>query len=124
MSMGTGVYIPPMMLPSAMQHMNAQHLAGYSPMAVGMGMRMQMGLGCGPAQFPTSLMSGTAAPPGIAEARLNMLGFPGQALLMSMSGSSFVSLAGKFYSQSVQAPAVSQAAAVPLCTSKDSNPTH
>ncbi|XWS76742.1 hypothetical protein CRYUN_Cryun01aG0203900 [Craigia yunnanensis] len=123
MSMGTGVYMPPMMLPSAMQHMNAQHLAGYSPMAVGMGMRMQMGLGYGPAQFPISLMSGAAALPGITEARLNMLGFPGQALLMSMSGSPFVSLAGKFSSQSVQAPAVSQAAAVPLSTSKDSNPT-
>ncbi|XWS46368.1 hypothetical protein CRYUN_Cryun14cG0059500 [Craigia yunnanensis] len=133
MSMETGVYMPPMMLPSTMQHINAQNLVGYSPMAVGMGIRMQMGLGCSPAQFPTSLMSGTAALPGITEARLNMLGFPGQMLLMSMSRSPFVSLAGRFSSPSVQAPGVSQdaaaaqvelpGAAVPLSTSKDSNPT-
>ncbi|XWS36011.1 hypothetical protein CRYUN_Cryun20dG0045300 [Craigia yunnanensis] len=136
MSMGTGFYMPPMMLPSTMQHINAQHLSGYYPMAVGMGMRMQMGLGCSQAQFPTSLISGTAALPGIMEARLNMLGFPGQVLLMTMSRSPFVSLAGRFSPSSVQAPGVSQAAAaaaaqvevpgaaVPLSTSKDSNPTH
>ncbi|XVF72853.1 hypothetical protein PTKIN_Ptkin12aG0154000 [Pterospermum kingtungense] len=115
MSMGTGVYMPPMML----QHMNAPHLGGYSPMGVGMGMRsMQMGLG----QFPsTSLMSGAAA----------LSGFPGQVLLMSMARSPFLSLAGRFSSQLVQTPGVSQAAPAaaasqlkPSATSKDSNPTH
>ncbi|KAK6260422.1 Myc-type [Theobroma cacao] len=136
MSMGTGAYMPPMMLPTVMQQINAQHLAGYSPMTVGMGMRMQMGLGCSPAQFPTTLLlSGTAAAlPGITtEARLNMLGFPGQVLLMSMSSSPFVSMAGRFSPQSVQAPAgVSQppaaqvglpGAAISLSTPKGSNPT-
>ncbi|KAL4310641.1 hypothetical protein GQ457_01G054520 [Hibiscus cannabinus] len=98
MSMGNGVYMPPMMfpLPSAMQH-----LGGYSPMAVGMGMGMgmQMGLGCGvPPHFPTSLMP---------EATLNML--------RSMSPSPFVSSASGFTfpPQSVLPPGagVSQSAA-------------
>ncbi|XP_022757709.1 transcription factor PIF3-like [Durio zibethinus] len=135
MSMGTRVYTPSMMLPSAMQHINAQHLGGFSPMAVGMGMGMQMGLGCGPAQFPTSLISraGAGALPGIAEARLNMLGLPGQVLLMSMPRSPFVSLAGTFSPQSFQIPGVSQAdavqvkipvATVPQSTSKVSDPAH
>ncbi|XVF33008.1 hypothetical protein REPUB_Repub17cG0131400 [Reevesia pubescens] len=135
MSMGTGVYMPPnpMMLPSAMQHINAQHLG------VGMGMRMQMGLGCGlAAQFPTSLMPGSAATlPGITEARLNMLGFPGQVSLMSMSRSPFASLGGRFSPQSVQAPGAGPSQSAPAAqvelpvaaccsqsTSKDSNPTH
>lgn len=141
MSIGNGVYMPPMMfpLPTAMQHINAQHLGGYSPMALGMGMRMQMGLGCGaPPQFPTSLMTGAPAVPGNPEARLNMLGFPDQMFLRSMSHSPFVSLAASFTPQSVQPPAavVSQSAAPPaaqvdlpgganpLSTSKDSYPTH
>ncbi|XVE77386.1 hypothetical protein DITRI_Ditri13aG0058300 [Diplodiscus trichospermus] len=127
MSMGSGIYMPPMMLPSAMQHINTQNLAGYSPMATGMGTRMHMGLGCSPAQF-----SGAAALPGITQARLNMLGFPGQVLLMSTSRSPFVSSAGRFSPPWVQAPGVCQAAAlqveqpgvsVSLSTSKDSNPT-
>ncbi|KAK8269275.1 hypothetical protein V6Z12_D11G118700 [Gossypium hirsutum] len=118
MSMGTaGVYMPPMMLPaSSMQHINARQLGGYSPMAMGMG--MQMGLGCTTAtQFPsvTSLM------PGIMQARFNMLGLPRQVLLMSRSP--FASLAATFPPQSVRTSSVSQAlAAVPLTTSKDSNP--
>ncbi|KAK8636150.1 hypothetical protein V6N13_004858 [Hibiscus sabdariffa] len=109
MSMGNGVYMPPMMFPSpsTLQHINAQHLGGYSPMAVGMGMGMQMGLGCGaPPQFPTSLMPGAAPLTGIPEATLNMLG------LRSMSHSPFVSSAGSFIPQLVQAPGagVSQSA--------------
>ncbi|MED6192665.1 ATP-dependent DNA helicase pif3 [Stylosanthes scabra] len=43
MSMGTGLYMHPMMLPHGMQHMHAPHLATFSPMAYG----MQMGLGMG-----------------------------------------------------------------------------
>ncbi|XVE73553.1 hypothetical protein DITRI_Ditri11bG0127800 [Diplodiscus trichospermus] len=127
MSMRSGVYIPPapMMFPSAMQqHMNTLRLAGYSPNSVGMGWRMQMGLGCGPAQFPTSLMSGASALPC----------FPGQVLLMSMSRSPFVSLAARFSPQPVYASGGSPAAAaarvelpgavVPFPALKDSNPTH
>ncbi|XP_039030822.1 transcription factor PHYTOCHROME INTERACTING FACTOR-LIKE 15-like isoform X2 [Hibiscus syriacus] len=118
MSMGNGIYMPPMMFPSpwTMQHINAQHLGGYSPMAVGMGMRLQMGVGCGATpQFSTSLMPGTAPITGIPEATLNMLG---------LRRSSFVSSAGSFIPQSVQ----SQSAATRV-TQVDhipggSNPTH
>ncbi|KAK9015743.1 hypothetical protein V6N11_006837 [Hibiscus sabdariffa] len=128
MSMGNGVYMPPMMfpLPSAMQHINAQHLGGYSPMAVGMGMGMgmQMGLGCGaPPQFPTSLMPGAPPLPGIPEATLNML--------RSMSPSPFVSSAASFSfpPQSVLPPGagVSQSAAAAeeqVYLPGGANPTH
>ncbi|KAL4385454.1 hypothetical protein GQ457_15G020520 [Hibiscus cannabinus] len=116
MSMGNGVYMPPMMFPSpsTLQHINAQHLGGYSPMAVGMGMGMQMGLGCG----APPLMPG-AAP---LEATLNMLG------LRSMSHSPFVSSAGSFIPQLVQPPGagVSQSApakAAQLDLPGGSNPT-
>ncbi|GMI73689.1 phytochrome interacting factor 3-like 1 [Hibiscus trionum] len=126
MSMGNGVYMPPMMfpLPSTMQHINAQHLGGYSPMAVGMGMGMQMGLGCGaPPQFPTSLMPGAAPLPGIPEATLNML--------RSMSRSPFVPAAGSFTPQLVRPPGagVSQSAAAAVAAAQvdlqgGANPTH
>ncbi|KAK8498286.1 hypothetical protein V6N13_027439 [Hibiscus sabdariffa] len=120
MSMGNGVYMPPMMFlsPSTLQHINAQHLGGYSPMAVGMGMGMQMGLGCG----APPLMPGAAPLTGIPEATLNMLG------LRSMSHSPFVSPAGSFIPQLVQPPGagVSQSApakAAQLGLPGGSNPT-
>ncbi|KAK8495419.1 hypothetical protein V6N12_044393 [Hibiscus sabdariffa] len=130
MSIGNGVYMPPMMfpLPSAIQHINAQHLGGYSPMAVGMGLGMQMGLGCSaPPQFSTTLMPGAPPLPGIPEATLNML--------RSMSPSPFVSSAGSFtftpqlvlppgagVSQSAAAVAAAQEAQVDL--PGGANPTH
>ncbi|OMO64129.1 hypothetical protein CCACVL1_22018 [Corchorus capsularis] len=135
MSMGSGFFMPPnpMMLHTAMQHMNAQNLIGpYSPM----GMRMQMGMGMG---MSMGMGMGMGFPnlPGIREARLNnMVGFPGQVSLMSMSPSPFA--AARFCPQSVQAPApafhmpmqVEQFPvpgvapnAIPLSTSKDSNTT-
>ncbi|KAK8688332.1 hypothetical protein V6N13_087101 [Hibiscus sabdariffa] len=76
MSMGSsGVYIPPMMLPAAsMQHIHARvPLGGYSPMAVPM--QMAMGLGC---TSVSQLPSISSLMPGINQARLNMLGLPGQ----------------------------------------------
>lgn len=47
MSMGTGLYMPPMMLPAGMQHMHAPHMASFSPMGVGMHMGFGMGYGMG-----------------------------------------------------------------------------
>ncbi|GMI66682.1 hypothetical protein HRI_000337400 [Hibiscus trionum] len=119
MSMGrSGVYMPPMMLPAtSMQHINAPPLGGYSPLVV----PMQM------AQF-TSMSS---LMPAINQARLNMLGLPGQVLLTSMSPSRspFMSLAAARFPQlPIQIPAISRAnaaaAAVTLSTSMDSNRTH
>ncbi|XP_039008362.1 transcription factor APG-like [Hibiscus syriacus] len=123
MSMGlgsSGVYMPPIMLVSSMQHINAQPLGGcYSPMAVAMQM----------AQLPST----SSLIPAINQARLNMLGFSGQVLLTSMppSPSPLLSLAAARFAQlPVQTPAVSRAnaaaaaAAVTLSTSMDWSLTH
>ncbi|GKU90501.1 hypothetical protein SLEP1_g4489 [Rubroshorea leprosula] len=110
-SMRSGLFMPPLMLPMTMQQINTPYLA-YSPMVAGMDMRMQMGLGCCPIQFPTSSFSRATAPPGITEARLNMLGCPGQVLPMSISCSRLVFFPGgpsihsipKFDTSQVPAP--------------------
>ncbi|KAK1317366.1 Transcription factor PIF3 [Acorus calamus] len=47
MSMGSGLCMPPMMLPAGMQHMRGPHMAHFSPMGVGMGMGMGLGYGMG-----------------------------------------------------------------------------
>ncbi|XWS42273.1 hypothetical protein CRYUN_Cryun16bG0000800 [Craigia yunnanensis] len=44
MSMAAGLYMPPMMLPTGMQHIHAAHMAYFSPMGVGMGMGFEMPL--------------------------------------------------------------------------------
>lgn len=85
MSMGTGVCMPSMMLHPGiigMQqiHAVAPQMSHFPPMGIGMDMRMQMGVGWNPAQFPMPPIPGAAAVPGI-----QMPGFPGQQPLMSMS---------------------------------------
>ncbi|KAE8697970.1 putative Tetratricopeptide repeat-like superfamily protein [Hibiscus syriacus] len=118
MSMGSsGVYMPPMMLPSpSIQHINARPLGGcYSPMAVSMQM----------AQFPST----SSLIPAINQARLNMLGLSGQVLLPSMPPLRlpFVSLtAARFPQLPVQTPTVSPAssAAVTFSKSMEWNRTH
>ncbi|CAJ1871224.1 unnamed protein product [Sphenostylis stenocarpa] len=45
MSMGTGLYLPAMMLPPGIQHMHAAHMGPFSP--IGVGMQMRLGVGCG-----------------------------------------------------------------------------
>ncbi|XP_021620740.1 transcription factor PIF3 isoform X2 [Manihot esculenta] len=47
MSMGAGLYMPSMMLPPGMPHMQAAHMAQFSPVGIGMGMGMGMGFGMG-----------------------------------------------------------------------------
>ncbi|OIV95323.1 hypothetical protein TanjilG_07479 [Lupinus angustifolius] len=42
MSMGAGLYMPAMMLPMGMQHMQASHIAPFSPMAMQMGYGMRI----------------------------------------------------------------------------------
>ncbi|KHN14203.1 Transcription factor PIF3 [Glycine soja] len=44
MSMGSGLYVPAMMLPPGMQHMHAPHMGPFSPIGVGMQMRLGMGM--------------------------------------------------------------------------------
>ncbi|KAL7001620.1 ATP-dependent DNA helicase pif3 [Sarracenia purpurea var. burkii] len=45
MSMGAGMYMPPMMIPARMQHVHGAHMAHFPPMAVGMGMGIGFGMG-------------------------------------------------------------------------------
>lgn len=86
MSMGAGVCMPSMMLPTGIIGMQqiravAPQMSHFPPMGIGMGMRMQMGGGCKPAQFLMPPIPEATAVPGI-----QMPGFPGQPLPMSMLG--------------------------------------
>lgn len=102
MSMGAGLYMPPMMLPTGMQHMHAAHMARYSPIGVGMGMAMGYGLGLPDmnggssacpmvhlppihgAPFPGQQISGLSALQGMAGSNLQSLALLGQGLPMSI----------------------------------------
>jgi hypothetical protein len=93
MSMGSGLCIPPMMLPTMMQNIMCAppHLTHFSPM------------GCNPGQFPTSDL------PGITGTRFQMIGFP-----MSVSHPPFVPFVGMPSTQSVAAPGIHGAEPPPL----------
>jgi phytochrome-interacting factor 3 len=117
MSMGSGFYMPPMMLPTGMQHMGAPHMAHYSPMGIGMGMGMGLGMGYGMgipdmnvgssgypmiqvppmqgAHFPGPPISGHAAMHGMTGSNLQMFGLPGQGLPMSMPRAPLIPLSGE-----------------------------
>ncbi|XP_057502096.1 transcription factor PIF3-like isoform X2 [Actinidia eriantha] len=64
MSMGAGLYIPPMMLPLGMQHVQAAHMAHFSPIAVDVGLGMGMmdvnggSYGCPVTQVPGPALQG------------------------------------------------------------------
>jgi len=104
MSMGAGLYMPPMMLPAGMQHMHAPHMAPFSPVGVGMHMGYGMGYGVGMpdmnggslrfpmiqvpqmqgSHIPVAHMSGPTALHGMARSNLPGLGLPGQGHPMPM----------------------------------------
>lgn len=108
MSMGAGIYMPPMMLPAGMQHMHAAHMAHFSPMAVGMGMSFGMGMvdvnGGSPgypimqvppmqgAHFRGPPISGPSSLHGMAGSNSQMFGLTGQGHPMSMPGSPIIPL--------------------------------
>ncbi|XP_010271074.1 PREDICTED: transcription factor PIF3 isoform X2 [Nelumbo nucifera] len=152
MSMGSGLYMPPVMLPPGMQHVHAPHMAHFSPMGVGMGMGMSMGLGFGMGmvdmsggssgcpliqvppmhgtQFPTTPISGPASLPGMAGSGLQMFGLPGQGLPMSMPRAPFIPLSGGSSTIPVLAPDVSgvvtpikESSPASPSSSKDPEPT-
>lgn len=111
MSMGPGLYMPPMMLHPGMQQMHGPHLASFSPVGVG-GMQMGLGMGYGMnsgsarfpmfqmphmqgAHFPVLPLSGpNALHHGIARSNPQVLGFPGQGLTTPMPQAPVVSLSG------------------------------
>lgn len=98
MSMGAGLYVPPMMLHPGMQQMHTPHMAPFSPMGVGMQMGLGMGYGMNISgmnsgssrfptvqvpqmqgtQFPVLPMSGPTAFHGMARSNPQVYGFPGQ----------------------------------------------
>ncbi|TKY52362.1 Transcription factor PIF3 [Spatholobus suberectus] len=104
MSMGAGLYMPPMMLPAGMQHMHAPHMAPFSPMGVGMHMGFGMGYGMGMPDMnggssrfpmiqvpqmqgphiPVAHMSGPTALHGMARSNPPGFGLPGQGHPMPM----------------------------------------
>ncbi|KAK7392137.1 hypothetical protein VNO78_20567 [Psophocarpus tetragonolobus] len=104
MSMGAGLYMPPMMLPAGMQHMHASHMAPFSPMGVGMPMGYGMGYGMGMpdmnggssrfpmiqvpqiqgTHIPVAHMSGPTALHGMARSNPPGFGLPGQGHPMPM----------------------------------------
>lgn len=107
MSMGTGLCIPPMLLPPAMQHLQLSQMAHFPHLGMGLGYGMGVfdmnSTGSMPmspmpgAHFPCQMIPG-AAPQGIGIPGVNamqMFGVPGQAI--PSSGSTvppFTSLAG------------------------------
>ncbi|XP_004495812.1 transcription factor PIF3 isoform X2 [Cicer arietinum] len=104
MSMGAGLYMPPMMLPAGMQHMHAPHMAAFSPLGVGMHMGLGMGYGMGipdmnggssrfpmiqvpqmqGAHIPVAHMSGPSAIHGMARSNPQGFGLQGQGISMPM----------------------------------------
>ncbi|KAH0452196.1 hypothetical protein IEQ34_019495 [Dendrobium chrysotoxum] len=111
MSMGNGLFMPPMMLPAGMnfQHLRAPSISHFSPLGMGMGIGMGMGLGFGmgmidlngsPGLIPVPpLMHGTRFPcplvPGLAgfhrmpPSSIHSLGVPGQRPPLSVPHAPF-----------------------------------
>ncbi|PQM36350.1 bHLH transcription factor [Prunus yedoensis var. nudiflora] len=149
MSMGAGLYMPPMMFPAGMQHMHAPRMAHFSPMGLGMGMGMGLGMGFGMgmpdmnggssgypmlqvppmqgAHFPNSPMAGHTAFNGMIGSNLQMFGLPGQGVPMPMQRPPLVpSSGGPFMKSSVGLNAcgaggpMENAESAPVSGSKDS----
>ncbi|XP_022743074.1 transcription factor PIF3-like isoform X2 [Durio zibethinus] len=110
MSMGAGLYMPPMMLPTGMLHMHGAHMAHFSPMGVGMGFGMplpDMNTGsstcpmvqvppiCGtPFSDPGPHMSGPTALHGMAGSNVHLFGLHGQGFPMSMPRGPLIPISG------------------------------
>ncbi|MBA0771003.1 hypothetical protein Gotri_019538 [Gossypium trilobum] len=114
MSMRAGLYVPPMMLPTGMQHMHATQMAYFSSMGFGMGLGMGFGMPfpetntvasafpmvqvppvCG-APFSGSgpHLSGSTAFHEMPGANLPLYGLHGQGLPMSMPGAPLFPIPG------------------------------
>ncbi|KAK6242899.1 hypothetical protein QUC31_009308 [Theobroma cacao] len=109
MSMGAGLYMPPMMLPTGMQHMHAAHMAHFSPMGVGLGMGMGFGMPLPDMNAGSSARPMVQVPPihgapfsgpgptalqGMAGSNLQLFGLPGQGLPMSMPHTPLIPISG------------------------------
>lgn len=112
MSMGAGLYMPQMMLPTGMQHIHAAHLSHFSPMSVGMGMGFGINMldmhggarGCSmmpmpPMQrphYPSPSIPGSTTFQGMAGAtNLQVFGHPSQGIPMSVAGAPLLPMSGR-----------------------------
>ncbi|KAK5786591.1 transcription factor PIF3-like isoform X1 [Gossypium arboreum] len=114
MSMRAGLYVPPMMLPTGMQHMHATQMAYFSSMGFGMGLGMGFGMPfpetntvasacpmvqvppvCGaPFSGPGPHLSGSTAFHEMPGANLRLYGLHGQGLPMSVPGAPLFPIPG------------------------------
>ncbi|XVE63185.1 hypothetical protein DITRI_Ditri06bG0180000 [Diplodiscus trichospermus] len=109
MSMGAGLYVPPVMLPTGMHHMHAAHMAHFPPMGVGMGMGMGFGMplhnmNAGSSTFPMVQVPqipgspfsgpGPSALHAMAGSNLHLYGLPGQGVPMSMPRAPLIPVSG------------------------------
>uniref|UniRef100_A0A2P2KDX7 Phytochrome-interacting factor 3 family protein n=1 Tax=Rhizophora mucronata TaxID=61149 RepID=A0A2P2KDX7_RHIMU len=115
MSMGAGLYMPPMMLTTGVPHMHAAHIAQFSPpMGFGMGIGMGMGFGmnipsmnggspgCSMVQMPSMHglhlphppMSGPSTLHGMGGSNLQMFGLSGQGLQMPFPRAPLMPMSG------------------------------
>ena len=114
MSMGTGLCMPPMMLPTGMQHIHAAHMGHFPHMGVGMGMGMGMGYGMGMldmsggspscpiiqappmqgAHFPGRPISASPNLHRMVGSNLQMFGLPSQGIPLSMPHAPLIPVSG------------------------------
>ncbi|RZC89133.1 hypothetical protein C5167_030826 [Papaver somniferum] len=125
MSMGTGMYMPPMMLPTGMQRMPGQHMPHFPHMGVGMGMGMGFGMGMldmgsGSSmmqvppmhnmQFPCPPLLGHNNFPTMPGSNLQMFGHPGRGMPMPMPHLPYAPPSEGPYTKSVPVPDVPRTA--------------
>ncbi|KAG9130226.1 hypothetical protein Leryth_004282 [Lithospermum erythrorhizon] len=95
MSMGTGLWMPPMMFPSGMRHMHATHMPNLSPLGIGVGFGMNMlDMNGGFPMFPVPPMQHPPLPSqslsrpgkfsGLVSPNIPVPGHPGQGHPMSV----------------------------------------
>lgn len=83
MSMGNGLYMPPMMFPTGIQRIHPSQMAQFSPMGIGMGLGMGMvGLNCG-THVPMPYVSSSTTLHSTVAPNFPLMGLPGQGLPMS-----------------------------------------
>ncbi|KAL0552374.1 hypothetical protein IC582_011483 [Cucumis melo] len=133
MSMGAGLFMPPMMFPGAMPPMNTPHI--YPPMGVGMGFGIGMpdmngGIPMVPVphmqgmHFPGPSMPAQTVMHGLPSSNFQVLGLPGQGLPMPMPRGPVAPFSGgPFVTNSSMAVApVDNFGSTAACSSKDTSP--
>ncbi|XP_022938111.1 transcription factor PIF3-like isoform X1 [Cucurbita moschata] len=138
MSMGAGLFMPPMMFPGGLPPMNAPHI--YSPMGVGIGMGYGIAMpdmnGGSPGypmaqmphvqgtHFPSPSIPAQTVMHGMPGSNFHVLGLPGQGLPLSMPHGPIAPFRGGPFmtNSSVAVAPVESFGLAAACSSKDSSP--